>query len=88
MEEQHQRMMRRPFDVGKLDQPTAAHDGMDIDWIAIADDRMPVKLLRGSSPSLSTLDFSSNACNAEGWDFANDEHLQLAGRPFAACNLA
>jgi hypothetical protein len=37
-----------------------------------------VRMLRGSTLSLSTLDFSASACNDQSWDFNNDEHVHLA----------
>ena len=87
MEQQHHAMMRRRLDAGEgtfVESPGAIpaagseDEGMDIDWITIAEDQMPVKLIRGRSPCLSTLDFAASTCEGEAWDFSDDSHVHLA----------
>jgi hypothetical protein len=53
-------------------------NGMDVDWIEISEDLMPIKLVRGRSACESTLDFSLSQDPAEVWDFGDKTIVEAA----------
>ena len=56
----------------------AVDEEIDIDWLVTTEDLMPVKIIRGRSPCLSTLDFAASSCDRLAWYFSNDSHVYLA----------
>ena len=71
-------MMRRRLDAGKRALTESVDEGIDIDWLVIADDAMPVKIIRGQTACLSTLDFAARNDAGEVWNFSDDSHVHLA----------
>ena len=57
---------------------TGDGDDMSVDWIEIADDLLPIKLLRGRSACDCVLDFSAHQDGAEAWDLSDEANVDAA----------
>ena len=51
---------------------------MDVDWFTIAEDSMPVKLVRGQSACDNILDFTAKKSEGDAWEFDDSVRAEIA----------
>ena len=51
---------------------------MEVDWLTISEDLMPVKIVRGKAPCESILDFTEAKDREIDWGFSLESHRRAA----------